>query len=149
MPYEFYNLLHVLGILLLFMAFGGWAFHGISGGTKATNQHRGLLAATHGIGLVLIVVAGFGMLAKIQPMSAGLPGWLHPKLLVWVLLGAAPAILNRKPQWGKAMWFALPLLAAVSAFFAIYHPGQSSPAPAAKQEAKQEAKQDQKASEAR
>ncbi|MFV8754300.1 hypothetical protein ACNOYE_27460 [Nannocystaceae bacterium ST9] len=146
MNYEFYNLLHVLGILLLFMAFGGWAFHGISGGTKESNQHRGLLAATHGIGLLLIVVAGFGMLAKIQPMSAGLPGWLHPKLLVWVLLGAAPAILNRKPQWGKAMWFALPLLAAVSAFFAIYHPGQSSSAAAP---TKDDAKQEQKASEAR
>lgn len=151
MPYEFYNLLHVLGILLLFMAFGGWAFHGISGGTKATNKARGLLAATHGIGLVIIIVAGFGMLAKIQPMSAGLPGWLHPKLLVWVLLGAAPAILNRKPEWGKAMWFALPLLAALAAFFAIYHLGQAS-APAKADEAKQDAKpdaKDTKASDAR
>lgn len=119
--YQLYNLLHILGIVLVFMSLGGYALHGINGGTKETNGARGLLAATHGVGVLLILVAGFGMLARIQPMSAGLPGWLHPKLLVWVLIGAAPALLNRKPQWSKALWFVIPLLAAASAFFGINH----------------------------
>lgn len=127
--YQLYNLLHILGIVLVFMAVGALAFHGANGGTKESNKARGLVMATHGVGLVLIAIAGFGMLARIQPMSAGVPGWLHPKMLVWVLIAASPVILNRKPEWGKALWFVLPLLAATSAYFAINHPGQSSAPP--------------------
>ncbi|MCA9682632.1 MAG: hypothetical protein KC457_10585 [Myxococcales bacterium] len=134
MSYQFYNLLHILGIVLVFMAIGGWAFHGINGGTKESNKARGLLAATHGIGVLLILVAGFGMLAKMGGSNM-FPGWIHPKLLIWVLVAASPAIFNRKPEWGKILWFLFPLLAATAAYFAINHPGQSSgasadPAPA-------------------
>jgi hypothetical protein len=121
MSYQFYTLLHIVGIVLVFMAVGALAFHGANGGSRETNQIRGLVMATHGVGVLLILVAGFGMLAKVQSMSAGLPGWLHPKLLVWVLLGAAPVILTRKPEWGKLMWVALPLLAAVAAYFGTHH----------------------------
>jgi hypothetical protein len=130
MSYEFYTLLHIVGIILVFMALGALAFHGANGGTKASNQVRGMVMATHGVGVLLIVVAGFGMLAKIQPMSAGLPGWLHPKLLIWVLIAAAPALLSRKPQWGKIMWFALPLFAATAGYFGLNHGRMTSPAPA-------------------
>jgi hypothetical protein len=128
--YQTYNLLHILGIVLVFMAVGSLAFHGANGGTKETNKVRGLVMATHGVGLLLIIVAGFGMLARTRPMGAGFPGWLHPKLLIWVLIAVAPSILYRKPQWGKALWFVLPLLAATSAYFAINHPGESSAPPA-------------------
>ncbi|PRQ04228.1 hypothetical protein ENSA5_09650 [Enhygromyxa salina] len=132
--YQLYNLLHVLGIMLVFMALGALAFHGANGGTKDSNKVRGLVMGTHGLGVLLIIVAGFGMLARTRSMAAGLPGWLHPKLLIWVLLGAAPAILNRKPEWGKLLWFLLPLLAATSAYFGINHPGESS-APAVQDDA--------------
>jgi hypothetical protein len=127
--YQLYNLLHILGIVLVFMALGGLAFHGANGGTKDTNKVRGLVMATHGVGLVLILIAGFGMLARTRPMGAGFPGWLHPKLLIWVLIAVAPVILNRKPAWSKPLWFVLPLLAATSAYFAINHPGESSAPP--------------------
>ena len=121
MSLQLYKLLHILGLVLVFMALGAQAFHGANGGTKATNKVRGLVMGTHGLGILLLLVAGFGALAKLQSMSAGLPGWLHPKLLIWVLLGAAPAILNRKPEWGKIMWVALPLLAVGAAYFGLNH----------------------------
>jgi len=121
MSFQVYTLLHIIGIVLVFMALGALAFHGANGGTKETNNVRGLIMASHGVGVLLILVAGFGMLAKLQSMSAGLPGWLHPKLLVWVLIGAAPAVLVRKPEWGKAMWFVVLVLAAVAAYFGTNH----------------------------
>jgi hypothetical protein len=121
MPYEIYQLLHILGIVLVFMALGAQAFHGANGGTKETNRVRGLVMATHGVGVLLLIVAGFGMVAKLKLMSGGLPGWIHPKLLIWVLIAAAPAILNRKPEWGKIAWFALPLLAIGAAYFGLNH----------------------------
>lgn len=128
--YQLYNLLHILGIVLVFMAIGALAFHGANGGTKESNKVRGLVMSTHGVGVLLILIAGFGMLARTRSMSAGLPGWLHPKILIWVLIGAAPMILSRRPQWGKALWFVFPLLAATSAYFAINHPGEGSTPPA-------------------
>jgi hypothetical protein len=136
--YQLYNLLHILGIVLVFMALGGLALHGANGGTKDSNKSRGLVMATHGVGVLLILVAGFGMLARTRAMAGGLPGWLHPKLLIWVLIGAAPAILSRKPEWGKALWFVLPLLAATAAYFGINHPGEGSAPPAETSEAEPE-----------
>lgn len=127
--YQLYNLLHIVGIILVFMALGALAFHGANGGTKDSNKVRGLVMASHGIGVLLILVAGFGMLARTSSMSAGLPGWIHPKILIWVLIGGAPVVLSRKPEWGKIMWVVLPLLAATSAYFAINHPGQASAPP--------------------
>lgn len=131
MSYQLYNLVHILGIVLVFMSLGALAFHGANGGDKQSNGVRGLIMASHGVGMLLIVVAGFGMLARLQSMAGGIPGWIHPKLLIWVLLGAAPALLNRKPSLGKIMWVVLPLLAATAAYFAINHSGaSSSPTPA-------------------
>ncbi len=121
MSYEFYKLLHVVGIVLVFMSLGAAVLHAANGGTREQNPSRKLVAILNGIGMLVIIVAGFGMLARIQPMSAGLPVWLHPKLLVWVLLGATPAILSRKPGSAKIMWLVIPLLGATAAGFGILH----------------------------
>lgn len=141
MSYQFYNLLHILGIVLVFMGLGALAFHGANGGDKASNKVRGLVMATHGLGMLLLIVAGFGLLAKTGAMASGLPGWIHPKLLIWVLLGVAPVVLIRKPNTSKLVWFALPLLAATAAYFGINHTRVSTPTDdAAQPEAGPEAK---------
>jgi hypothetical protein len=119
MPYEIYKVLHILGITLVFMALGGAALHAGNGGTRETNPGRGIVASVHGVGMLVILVAGFGMLAKI---GGGLPGWIHPKLLIWLLLGAAPVLIARKPGSARFMWIVLPLLAAVAAYLGINHP---------------------------
>jgi hypothetical protein len=129
MPIQYYVVLHVLGIILTFMALGAAALHagnaprasGPEGGdTRETNPGRKLVAAVHGVGLLLILVAGFGMLAK--KFGGGLPGWVHPKLLIWLLLGAAPVLIARKPGSARLMWILLPLLGAVAAYLGVNHP---------------------------
>lgn len=119
MSYELYQVLHVVGIILLFMSLGALVQHGLAGGTRDTNPSRGLIAATHGVGTLLIVVAGFGMLAR--KYGGAMPGWVHPKLLVWIVLAAAPAVLGRKPQLAKSAWFVIPVLAVVAAYFGLRH----------------------------
>lgn len=119
MNYAVFLVLHIVGIVLLFMSLGGLAFHGVAGGTRETNPARGLVAATHGIGALLIIIAGFGMLGV--KYGGAMPGWVHPKLLIWVLLAAAPVVLGRKPGAAKALWFVFPVLAAVAAYFGIVH----------------------------
>jgi hypothetical protein len=118
MSYEVYKLLHVVGVLFLFVALGGLIHGGITG-TKKGSGGRRLAMATHGVALALILVAGFGLLAKLRIM-ADLPGWAWTKLGVWLVLGAAPALVGRAAP--RAWWFVLPVLGGLAAYLAIFKP---------------------------
>ena len=88
MPPETYRFLHVFGVLLLFLGLGGIFTTGAREGGKASS----LFLTLHGIGLVLMLVAGIGFAHK-----SGLhwPGWMIAKIGCWVLLGALPFLLKK------------------------------------------------------
>ena len=117
-----YQLLHILGIMLVFMALGALTLHAMNGGTRDSNRARALVAITHGFGLLLMLVAGFGMLARLGSMGAGLPGLVWVKVVIWLLLAASIVVPYRKPEWSKAMWFALPILGLIAAYSVLYRP---------------------------
>jgi hypothetical protein len=121
MPYEVYKVLHVFGVVLLFTALGGVTLHAMNGGTKESNTSRAVSSASHGVALLLILVAGFGMLAKLG-LTAAIPGYVWAKLVVWLLLGAAIAIVPRQPSLAKALWWVFPLLGGAAAWLAIAKP---------------------------
>ncbi len=121
MPYEFYKILHIIGLVSIWAALGGTEVHVLNGGTRATNKVRSLVAATHGIGLVLMLVGGFGMLARLG-MTSGMPGWVIAKIVLWLLVGALLALPMRKPELAKPLWFAMPLLAGLGAWLALMKP---------------------------
>ena len=70
------------------------------------------------VALMLCLVAGFGMLAK-NGGDGMLPGWVHPKLVIWILLGALPMYLKRNGPMVKVLWLLLPLLAFTAAAIAL------------------------------
>ena len=117
-----YQLLHILGTMLVFMALGALSLHAMNGGTRDSNRARALVAITHGFGLLLMLVAGFGMLARLGSMGAGLPGWVWVKVVIWLLLAVSIVVPYRKPEWSKAMWFALPILGLIAAYSVLYRP---------------------------
>lgn len=119
MSYEFYKGLHLVGLFLLFASLGGLSIHVVNGGDKASNQARGLLAGTHGVGLLLALIAGFGMLAK-HSLSMSEP-WVIGKIVLWLILGAAVAVPYRKPELAKPLFVALPALGAIGAYLALTH----------------------------
>ncbi|MGB1699930.1 MAG: hypothetical protein ACPHRO_08260 [Nannocystaceae bacterium] len=118
LPPEVYKVLHLLGVAWLFFALGGATLHALNGGDKASNTHRKLMAASHGIALLISLVAGFGMLGG---KKMGM--WVHLKSALWLALGASLTLVQRKPGLAKIMWFVLPLLAAAGAYLAVYKPG--------------------------
>lgn len=79
-----YKLLHIVGIIVLFVSLG--AMLGAGKSIKAA-------VAGHGIGLVLILVSGFGMAAK---AGYGFPAWMIGKLAIWLALGAVIVLIKRK-----------------------------------------------------
>lgn len=118
MPAVFYNVLHIAGIIGVFFALGGIFFHAANGGTKEGSWRRGV-AIMHGVGLVIIFVSGFGLLAKLKiPFE----GWVYAKLFIWFLLGGLLAVPYRFPQYSKLMFWLVPLIGAVAAYLARYKP---------------------------
>jgi hypothetical protein len=122
-PRDFYEIMHIIGIAMLFVAIGGVAVHASNGGTKATSSTRGLVGSMHGIGALFILVGGFGMLARIGFLhGTNFPGWLWVKIIVWVILSAIVLMPYRKPMLAKPFVLVLPFLAGVAVYMALYKP---------------------------
>jgi hypothetical protein len=115
MSYQFYKMLHVLGIMLLFFGFGGVLIPHLSG-YKLAGKAKMMAFVTHGVGMLLLLVAGFGLLAKLG--LDGIPGWIIIKLVVWFLLGIGIALARRKPSFLSFM--ILLALAMVAPYVAIF-----------------------------
>ncbi len=129
MPYQVYKVAHIAAILLLFASLGGLAIFSASSHADEAKAKslRILLIACHGISLVLILVAGFGLLARIGiKHGVGWPTWVYIKLVLWILLGAAVALYKRMPGLAKGLFFAMPLLGAIAAGVAVYKPGHEA-----------------------
>jgi hypothetical protein len=122
MSYELYKVIHLFGILLLFTSLGGLAMLVLRGGTDEAPGLRKLMIALHGAALLVIFVAGFGLMARIGLVQAGWPGWIWAKLGVWVVLGAGTVLIRRVPAVGKNWFFVLPVLGALAAYFAVNKP---------------------------
>jgi hypothetical protein len=117
-----YKLVHILGILLVFSSFGGLVLHAMNGGTKATNAGRRLVMAGYVVGLFLILLGGFGMLARLGIVQVGLPGWIWFKLAVWLVIGGLFALPYRKPGSARLLWILGPALGLIAAWAALYKP---------------------------
>jgi hypothetical protein len=115
--YEVYKIVHLTGVLMVFLALGGVAMHAINGGSRS-HSFRVPVAITHGVGLFLSLLGGFGLLARLGIVQAGLPNWVLIKLVIWALFGALLAVLYRKPQFAKVLWPLTILLGIVAAYLA-------------------------------
>jgi hypothetical protein len=120
MSYVAYKLIHFLGIFVMLTVLAASAMHTLGGGTRATNPHRRLLGVTHGIAAGLILTGGFGMLARLGIMHTGLPGWVYLKLVIWLLLSAAMALVYR--GYARSVLIAVPVLAVAAAAIALVKP---------------------------
>lgn len=94
----FYHILHVVGAIILFAGIGA----AIGGDARA--RKTGMML--HGIGLVILLVAGFGLIAKLKlPYTTP---FIIAKAIIWLLMGALPAFAKRLPV-GAALLIALVL----------------------------------------
>jgi len=113
-----YKLIHLLGIFALFTGLGGAAVFAM--GAEMDQRIRKLCGMAQGVGLVLILVAGFGQLAKLD--LGGWPLWVWLKLAIWVAFGAITVLFRRAPGAAKALFLLLPLLGGLAAYLAIFQP---------------------------
>ena len=121
MSYQFYKVLHLSSLFLLFLSLGAHAlFFALT--TKEENKgiYRGIIIS-HGVSLVVALVAGFGLLARLGLIS-GWPGWVFGKLVIWVLFGGI-LVFNKKSSlpWHTKTLVML-LLGVAASFLAVNKP---------------------------
>lgn len=114
MSYEFYKVLHLVGLVTLFIALGALAV--------VPAERRKPFMSLHGLATLVMLVAGFGLLAKLGLMKDWGP-WVYAKIAIWLVLGAMPVVLRRKPNLAFPVLLISIALGACGAFLAIYKPG--------------------------
>jgi hypothetical protein len=114
-----YKIIHFLGIIMLFMSLGGVLVNSINR-EEGTNQWRKALKITHGIALLLILLGGFGMLARLGILWP-LPVWAIGKVIIWVMLGGLIALVLQS-DLSKLLWFVVILLGTAAAYLGIMKP---------------------------
>lgn len=117
-----YNLIHLTGLAALLVALGGMAGITAAGQDLKGSGQKALLMSLHGAGLVLMIVAGFGQLARLGVAHAPLPGWAWMKLVLWIVVGLFPLWLRKSPKIARLLLFVLPLLVFAGGYLALYRP---------------------------
>jgi len=117
MPYAAYKLLHVVGLILLFLGLGRTL---LGSRTDAENAGKGP-AIFHGIALFVMLVGGFGMMARLG-IHWPWPNWLIAKLGVWLAIGALPGLVRHERIPRGPAWLVAALLGALAGWLAIYKP---------------------------
>lgn len=108
---QIYQVLHLVGILMVFLGYGALLARSMAAPDNVSVRKLGSI--TSGIGLLLILVAGFAMISKLG-YSFTEP-WLIVKMVVWLALGGLIVLINRKPQLATLLWWLLIALGAVAA----------------------------------
>lgn len=127
--YEIYRLIHFTGIFVLLFAFGS-----LFTGEKSTKG----AAIGHGIGLLLILLGGFGMHAspvggefKLKDTyrliyGTTFPTWLILKIVIWLALGACMVLAKRRVIKGALAWILIIGLAVGSYLLAFKKPAMGN-----------------------
>ena len=95
MSASFYSSLHLISLLSLALVLG--SLWGLYTHSDYNPKIRSLLLSLHGIIMFFILLAGFGLIAKLQ-VSFPWPFWIYIKLLIWFLLGAFPFLIKKSGQ---------------------------------------------------
>lgn len=120
MTYEFYKVLHLSGIFLLTSGLMG-VFFTVWSGSSLQGKVKSASFALHGLGLVLILVSGFGLLAKLG-LAKDMPNWAYAKMGIWMVFALAISVLKRKAQLGMPLYILLLACYAVAAYLGVYKP---------------------------
>lgn len=115
---QVYHALHITGIIMLFMGYGALLARSMV--RNDSSKLKRLASITSGIGLVLIFVAGFGLMAKLYNNS--FQSWMLVKIVIWLVLGGIIVLINRVPALAKLLWWVIIAMGALAAYMVYMRP---------------------------
>ena len=107
---SFYQVLHIVGISMVFLGYGALLARSMAAPENVSIRKLGSI--TSGIGLLLILIAGFGLIPKLGHSYT--ETWILVKLVIWLILGGLIVLINRKPQLAMLLWCLLIALSATA-----------------------------------
>lgn len=121
MSVQFYLFLHLFGLVLTVFSFA-YAVAGVATDYKQfVAKRRRLTLLLSGLGLLILLVGGFGMLAKLE-YAFPWPGWIWIKLLVWVSLPIFTSLVLRIPSQLKLFSILGAIWVIVAIYLGVYRP---------------------------
>ena len=111
-----YRILHLVGLLTLFLGLGA----SIALTKAESNTGRRAAMMLSGIGLIVVLVAGFGLKAK-QGIE-GWPLWLVLKILIWIGIGCLPVLCKRGVVTGFVAILAAIALGSAAVWLVLQKP---------------------------
>ena len=109
---QFYNFIHLAGVMLLFTAFGAVILN-------SSPRYNKAASILHGVSLLLIFISGMGLLGKLQLM--GLKFWIA-KVVILILLGGALTLAKKKMLHPPVSLSIVLGLGFAAAYLGIYKP---------------------------
>ena len=117
MSYQFYKILHLVGLASLLISLGMGIAYFLANQSQKKSM-RAWVFVLHGLGLAVLLVSGFGLLARLGLVS-GMPGWVIAKLVIWGLMGLMISVIKRKASWFPVTPIVIITLVGFAAYFAI------------------------------
>ena len=109
MPVTFYHVLHLVSLFSLFGAtFAAFA--------SPVPERRKFLLAASGIASLLVLISGFGLLAKLQ---IGFPVWIVVKIVCWFAVSGLAGIAFRRRELVRPLTV-LTIVLSVAAVAMVY-----------------------------
>lgn len=112
MSYTFYKWLHLSSLFVMVLSTGLLMSSAL--GQSYKENVRKSIAKLHGLTLIVVLFAGFGLLARANIDGAFGKGWFIFKLVAWLLFGMLPLFMKKVPKehQGKLILFYAALLSA-------------------------------------
>ena len=117
MDINIYRILHVVGLILVFTSFGAL----LLGPRDDSKIKRKMAMIFHGIGVLVMLVAGFGMMARLE-IAFPWFGWLWAKLGCWLVISLLPVAVSKGWVPRSAALFLAIALAAFAVYCVHYKP---------------------------
>lgn len=113
-----YKLIHLIGLFSLFFAAGVLYRQFREEGGPGSLKSAGYFG---GVGMFLILLGGFGMLARLE-IHGGFPGWIYAKLALWTIAALMLGAVLRQKLGGGAVSHAFFIVGAAAGFLALWKP---------------------------
>jgi hypothetical protein len=110
--------MHLTGLVLLFSGLVTLLTLKVTG-VAIEGVQKKFAFLTHGLGLLLLLVGGFGLLARLNIHE--LPAWVYVKLAAWLFFGGVVALIKRK-NLGWSFYVVLLCIFILTAYVAITKP---------------------------
>lgn len=118
LSYQIYKIIHFIGIALVLMSLAGM----LASPKLSPAFGRRFLSINHGIGLFLVLLGGFGLMARTGIAGGSWPQWIWFKFAIWLCFGAYIVVARRLQSRAPLVWTGMLVLLIAAATIANYKP---------------------------